>query len=193
MKYTFLFVFLLCISMAGCDERLMNRKVAQEEYSTKGLLDSLHLNVASRNPLLIKYANIDGEEDSTQLNLDSAGWSREFQIFNDMKVQPARLQGRYLKVVNKDDSLIHTKYMGKDPDHLQLDSFFVTTNHKHELINLKAFINYSNSLNSTQQQLNMDFIKLEDDLLPVFYKTEGWQKLTLKDTVNFLVESKLSY
>ena len=49
------------------------------------------------------------------------------------------------------------------------------------------------TLNSTQQQLNMDFIKLEDDLLPVFYKTEGWQKLTLKDTVNFLVESKLSY
>lgn len=192
MRIVFLFIIGLSVVLSGCDRELMNRKITEEEFSIKGLLDSLHLNVAARNPLLIKHATIDGEHDSTRTQLDSTGWNREFQIFNDLKIRPARLEGRYEKVV-KEDSLIHLQYIGNDPKDLQLDSFFVTTNKDHMPVRVLAYINYSNTLNATHQRLQIDLQPEEERIIPTRYTTKGWQKLKLKDTVHFVIESRLEY
>lgn len=192
MRISVLFITLLIAGLAGCDKALMNRKITEGEYSVKGLLDSLHTRVADSNPLLFKYAVVNGKKDSAKMSLDSSGWNREFQIFNDLKISAGRLAGRYEKVV-AEDSLIRIRYIGKDPKNLQLDSFYITTNQENKPVELRAFVNYSNSLNTTRQRLQMKLQKLNNTYLPTRYKTEGWNKMKMKDTVHFVIESRLEY
>lgn len=190
--HLFVTVFLLTATI-GCDPVVRESKAPREGFNINGLLDSLELQVVSGNPLLIKKALLNSEVDSTQMRLDSAGWSKEFQVFSDMKLTPGRLKGRYdFSIVELDSGLLY-QYIAKDSKYQQLDSFFIVTDVQKRPKQLQAYIHYSNSLNTTEKELMMEWGAVKEKIVPVLYKTKGWQKMRISDTVNFEVEARLAY
>ena len=188
-----LFVALVLSVWVACDPVTRESKEPQEGFNINGLLDSLERQVVSGNPLLTKRAVLNGEADSTQMRLDSTGWRREFQVFDDMKLTPGRLKGRYdVSIIEGDTEIVH-RYIAKDPKYQQLDSFFITTDLQEKPKQLEVYVRYSNSLNATEKQLLLVWDTINAQRLPAFYKTRGWQKMKMSDPIDFEIEARLTY
>ncbi len=190
-----LFLMMIVLAAFSCDRMLMQEKRREiGKINLKGLMDTLHLEVASANPLLVKEATIDGKYDTVSMHLNKDEWQKEMGNFVDLKIRPAQLVLEYTEKIIRSDSSIQYQYLSKNPKREDLDSILIMTDSDDKILSLEAFKNDKNLFSTNQQYLKVNFFTYtENAQLPTDYHVSGWQKIRTKDTIRFSVDGMMKY
>lgn len=184
-----LVVFLLMWFSTSACNRQAERKVIKEYYD----IDSLFL---SQPPLLrdlsfIKSANIDDKTESSTVKFDTTGWKKELSMFLAMDINKAALVGAYEKSETATELGKNVSYNLKSGEEGGIKWIQLEQDSSGNVYLFKALFQEDNALYQNRRELTARFEVAEDQSVLSSYKVDGYQKIIMKDTVNYTIEARL--
>lgn len=168
-------------------------RAKMEYFDMEGLVGQ-QINILNElNPELKKIASINGVNEEQVSRFDSAGWASELNIFLEADINKPKLTGNYeTKVFNEDNKTI-VLYKALDPGDVQVEFLkIIYTDEK--LSKIESQYIEKNMLYSTRRNLQMNFLT-DKPGEPVLadYKIQGKQKMMMKDTIHYFIESSVLF
>ena len=191
-KHLFIMVFLAFLGVAsicGCKSEV-GRKVERTNayYDLKGLLDRQLVLLDSINPTAEKITVIDGNTQKQSIQLDSAGWKSEMQIFYSADINEPILKDAYEKTEEITDSLKVVNYEAKNGKNTEIERLTVFYNVKEdEPFRIAAVFKEKNALYDSKRLLQLFINNQTKPALLTGYEIEGLQKMLMKDTVFYKI------
>ena len=183
-----LFLLLVWLSASACD-RQAERKMINEYYN----IDSLFL---SQLPLLkdltfTKSANINDKTESSTVKFDTTGWKKELSMFLAMDINKAALVGIYEKSETTTELGKNISYDLKPGAESGVKWIQLEQDSAGNVYLFKALFQENNALYQNRRELTARFKVAEDQSVLSSYKVDGYQKIIMKDTVNYTIEARL--
>lgn len=180
----FIFFFTSCNGTVERDK--------QEYFDMEGLVSQQIRLLNSLDPYLIKKASINGVEEEKNRKLDSAEWVSELSIFMETDINKPKLMGNYNKEELEKDNQKVILYTAKDPAEVQVE--FLKIIYQNERLNsIESFFTEKNILYVTRRKLEMTFSQNQGEPILSDYRITGQQKMILKDTINYKIDSKILF
>lgn len=190
-RYLNKYFIIIIFTFFSCNEA--PEKVEIEYFDLENLVSQQIQILNKYNPVLFKKATINGVDEEENKRLDSATWASELNIFLEADINKPRLSGNYIKeVINEEDKTIIT-YKAKDTEKVQV-SFLKIIYHIDNLIRIESLFSEKNLLYNTHRNLLMNFKEdNQGETLLIDYQISGQQKMILKDTIHYKIESRLIF
>lgn len=177
--------------LGACDPGV--ERVETTYFNVDSLLNEQLQLLSNLNPTLNKLANIDGKTEERSLKLDSAGWAGELNIFYQSDINVPELIGSYEKKILQDNETKIISYVALEPKNVGIE-YLKLIYFSGELINIESLFTERNYLYLTRRKLSMDFEPGSNgDLLLKRYIIDGKQKMILKDTIHYQIQTNLFY
>jgi len=189
-------IFLVVLTFWTCAPEQNDKvKSTTSFYDINGLIDEQTKLLGSVSPSVLKKAIIDGKEEIIEFTqLDSAGWSKELNIFKSMDINKSILIDSYITTESSDETSKTIAYKSKYPRTTHVDELSIQLNKKDEKpVKIHAKLDKRNELFNSSKILEMYFKNINGKLLVAGYKTEGWQKMISKDSTSFSIEAEIIY
>lgn len=188
MRNGFLVFLVMWFSISACDQQA-ERKVINEYYD----IDSLFL---SQPPFLkdfsfTKSANIDDKAESSTVTFDTTGWKKELSMFLAMDINKAALVGLYEKSETTTEFGKNISYKLKPGEEGGVKWILLEQDSTGNVYLFKALFQEDNALYQNRRELTARFEIAEDQSVLSSYKVDGYQKIIMKDTVNYTIEASL--
>ncbi len=196
---TYLLKQLLVIALvasAGCSQVVQDKIQNTDQYfDLKGLLEEQIVLLDSLRPSVEKTTHIDDEQEMQSLQLDSAGWARELEIFFEADINDPILKDAYqLKEEVLGDSLRLTSYEAIALESAEIKFLKVFYLPEADLPRyITAAFSEKNALYNSNRLLRLEFEELEDKNVLMRYSIEGAQKMLLKDTILYRVQGENNF
>ncbi len=177
MRNIFLTAALL-ITLIGCDQLPSEPQTLHAYFDMDSLLNAQITALTEQNVTLKKSVRKDGEEETKNFELDSAGWEKEFEILRDFNINLPRNVGAYNAV--KNGETIVYKPTGKQDLPVQQ---FQLKYQNGQLASLSSEFIESKYIYSTDRNINLTF---ENGLLKK-YQIKGTQNMIILGAVEYQI------
>jgi len=174
------------ISVVSCERQEVNNA---DYFNVNELLDQQIALLSNSKTVVNKEANIDSLQEQSTFVPDSLGWANELEVFRYLEVINKPIyQGLYEQVDQKDEhSNLKVRVLKAKAD-VPVREFKIyyqdTFDH---LKKIEAEIEEKNSLYYSSRKLSLQF----DDMLLSKYRISGVQKMIMRDSVRYSIESKV--
>ena len=144
------------------------------------------------NPVLQKVAWVDQKMDTTTMRLDSAGWAKEMQIFDDISINKPALRDSYLKDTVNSNNGISINYSAREDlkEDLEIEYMHIHFDPKKQLKKIELLYKEKSSLYKAKRLMELNFSEKERFSS---YHVEGYQKIVLKDTIRYRINASIIY
>lgn len=190
-------LFVLSVSsLSGCEGVVGNKvKNTGVYYDLVSLLDHQVVLLDALQPTVEKITVIDGNREVKAVQLDSAGWVRELEIFYGADINEPVLRDAYVREEGiAGDSLNVITYRALDSQKVKIDCLSVFYHHGEDSpAYVKALYKENNALYEAERILKLSFDDLQDPPVLRTYSIEGTQKMLMKDTISYKVEAKIVF
>lgn len=158
-------------------------------FNVNQLLDQQIALLSKSKTVVNKEANIDSLQEQSTFVPDSLGWANELEVFRYLEVINKPIyQGLYELVDQKDEHSNLKVRVLKAKAEVPVREFKIyyqdTFDH---LKRIEAEIEEKNSLYYSSRKLSLQF----DEMLLSQYRISGVQKMILRDSVKYSIESKV--
>nr|WKN38312.1 hypothetical protein K4G66_06300 [Tunicatimonas sp. TK19036] len=198
MKGNLLVIAFTIISLSACDYTTeVSEDLTQEPYFDLPSLVQQQLDrLDSLQPSVEVVAKINNQEEKEKVKKDSTGWAETLKLFSDADINRPVLQGSYI-VSDSTDQQHHWSvrtYRAKQPQEVEVP--YLTVYYQDSLTNVRRIetkFHEENLLYSTSRQLEMQFEPTNSGPRLVGYRSEGRQKMILRDSVHYQLQATLQY
>lgn len=167
---------LLALTLFGC-EKLKPESVNIPDYPDLESVFNTQINVLSSNKLE-KEVWLDGKSESKTLDMDTTLWKKELSFLKEINPNTPEYVGAFEKT--ETDSAIHLILKSNEKGELKRVSYSMEGKN---YSNIKAIIHEDKEVYSHHREFK---INLENGLLKN-YEITGYQKIVLKDTIQFRI------
>ncbi|CAN5455385.1 hypothetical protein BH23BAC1_BH23BAC1_02170 [soil metagenome] len=184
-------LLLFYIFLGACDPE--GQRSETNYFNIDSLLTEQLQVLNSLDPTLQKIANIDGKLEERSLKLDSAGWAGELNIFFQSDINEPELAGRYEKKIFQENGEKIVSYVAREPKNVGIEYLKIIYS-SGEIRKIESLFTEKNYLYLTRRKLSMDF-EPGTTGIPILkgYLIDGKQKMILKDTINYHIQTNLIY
>jgi hypothetical protein len=187
---TCLIVGFLSTLLSACQEK---KSSSDLYYPIDSLLRAQIFTLVNQKARLIKTAVLEGEKSKIDFVPDSLEWVKEFEVFNSLSVinKPV-YKGLYLVSEKKENGFLKREFTTNEPD-LPVQALSLTYFLPIGLKSLEAQYRESNSMYNGTRYLMMEFEDYKGNQFLTHYTISGEQKMFLSDSVNYVVDARVSY
>lgn len=139
-----------------------------------------------------KSAIIDGKSEKAQVIFDTTAWQKELAMYIGLDINKAALVGAYELTEEDTTTGKSISYRIKQPDEAGVQWMQVTQNTDGKVTGFEALFLEENALYQNQRKLSATFSIENGNSVLEAYRIEGYQKILLKDTVNYTIEATRS-
>jgi len=188
MKYVIWALFPFCLVLTGCSGD------AEDEDKIKAYYDVQSLFVGQptllRNSTFTKKANIDGQSEEKTVAFDSLGWSKELAMFANMDINKAAYVGAYdIEETNAEKGKV-ISYKRKAGTVSGVVWITVEFDQQNNPLRFSGLFQEQNALYQNERKLSADFAIHNGRAVLSNYTIKGYQKILMKDTVQYKIELK---
>lgn len=168
----------------------------QPYFDMPSLVKQQLVRLDSLNPSVELVAQVGDREEVETIKKDSAEWEETLKLFSDANINRPVLQGSY-SVVDSIDQQHQWKirvYQAKEPQEVEVPYLIVY--YQDSLADVRRIETKfweENLLYSTTRYLAMQFESSSSGPQLVSYRSQGHQKMILRDSVYYDLEAILSY
>lgn len=163
----------------ACQENREAFKELQAYYDLDSLVDAQVRELHQGQHRLVKQVAMDSEREEKAIVPDSAGWAREFIIVRDFNLNKPFYVGAY-EVVHNGDTTQYTLKKGEDAPVKQMS---IIMGAEGLLAGISGTYQESNAVFDHTRHLQLSFMAgLLDE-----YSISGFQKMILRDSVNYRI------
>ncbi len=189
MKKTICGILLLSLSLGGCDSSSSGNKVSAY-FDVAGLFAEqakMMENIPFR-----KTASIDKQTEEKTLSFDSLEWTKELSMFINMDINKAVLVGAYEQESipeNKGSTIAYTKKSTIDAG---VQSLKIALDNEGKVVGFYGLFEEENALYQNKRELSASFTVKNGKSHLASYTISGYQKILMKDTVNYQVSAQIN-
>jgi len=180
----------LLLAVSICVVSCERQEVKNADYfNVNELLDQQITLLSKSKTVVNKEANIDSLQEQSTFVPDSLGWANELEVFRYLEVINKPIyQGVYEQVDQKDEhSNLKVRVLKAKADAPVREFKIYYRDTFDHLKKIEAEIEEKNSLYYSSRKLSLQF----DDMLLSKYRISGVQKMILRDSVRYSIESKV--
>jgi hypothetical protein len=185
-------LFVSAFIFSGCEKNTQTSKL----FNIDSLVTN-QVNLLSKSkPKLSKEAVLGNSHDQVEYIPDSAGWSKELDIFRQLEAMNKPInKTKYLiddGLYDPGSNLTVKAFTSLEP--LQVRSmriYYDTDIQKPRKI--EAIFDEENSLYESSKNLLLEFQQINNKNLLTYYSIDGGQKMILSDSVTFSVKGKIKF
>jgi len=187
MKYVTWAIVPFCWLLTACSGQSTEEDKIKVYYDVQSLF-SEQSNLL-RNFAFIKKANIDGQSEEKTVSFDSLGWSKELAMFANMDINKGAYIGAYeiREDVTKTGKIL--VYERKPDAASEIDWVEVELDSEGLPLRFSGLFQEKNVLYQNKRKLSAEFVIENGRPLVSSYTIKGYQKILLKDTVRYQIES----
>jgi hypothetical protein len=162
-------------------------------YPIDSLLHAQILTLVDQKARLIKTAVLEGEKSTVDFVPDSLQWVKEFEVFNSISVinKPV-YKGLYAVREKNENGFFQREFTTSERD-LPVQALTLIYFSPNVLKGLEAQYRESNSMYKGTRYVVMEFEDYKGKHFLTHYSISGEQKMFLSDSVNYFVDSRVSY
>ncbi len=185
-------IITLLIIFVSCNVENNTPGKIRTYYSIDSVLNQQREILNNLNPRLQKLAWVDQQQDTTSVRLDSAGWAREMQIFNNISINKPALRDSYLIDSTQAEDGIWVSYTAKEAlkEELEIEYMHIFFNNNRKLQEVELLYKELGSLYNSKRKMHLGF---NQNQLLSNYKIKGYQKIILKDTIRYRINASIIY
>ncbi|WP_421892294.1 hypothetical protein [Marinoscillum sp.] len=182
MKNFFLPVIVLMLVLA-CGENRQSAVALKVYFDLDSLLDRQVEILSKKEAILTKRVEMDGQKETLAQQPDSAQWESEFVIIRDFNLNKSHYVGAYGTTSGSD----YIKYTLEDDINAPVKVFEVF---RPEGQVERIVSNYYEDKSIYQHRRNLE-LTFENGQLSA-YQIKGFQKMILKDTIQYTISGKIT-
>ncbi len=188
MKYVIWALVPFCLMLAGCGGDAVEEDKIKAYYDVQ-LLFSEQSNLLGKFTFT-KKANIDGQSEEKAVSFDSLGWSKELAMFANMDINKAVYVGAYEIEENATDRGKVISYKRKADTVSGVEWITVEFDQQGNPLRFCGLFLEQNALYQNERKLTADFALDNGKAVLSSYTIKGYQKILMKDTVQYKIELK---
>ena len=178
--------------LAACSSK---QKSSEKYFDFDGLINAQISELSERKRVLDKSAQLKGVQSDTTFVPDTEGWEAELDLFRQLEVLNKPTHQKTYRVEGPlDDSKSNLKikqfYAGSNS--LPFIRIYYLTELR-KVKKIEAVVSESNVLYAGSQRLTMEFEEEDGRPMLIRYGVSGFQKLVMRDTVNFSVHGQIDW
>ncbi|HAA15800.1 MAG TPA: hypothetical protein DCE41_30455 [Cytophagales bacterium] len=178
--------------LLGCQPESTTEEVEKPYFDLSGFLD-LQVEQLSSIDLQLNKSTLLGEDtDQFSSVLQKEEWDQEFRFFYEVDINQSILLDQYAPSLQKNGGAMITRYSPKETmeNGVQWLEIIQTGG---VVTQVSAFTFDKNALYTTQRMLEMNFEDKGGKAHLTDYEVKGFQKMVLKDTVNYSIQGTVLY
>lgn len=180
-------LFLLVALGCGCQH--LEPVEVSPYFDMDSLVDAQLSRIVRAQASLAKKTTLNGSTDEHTITPDSAQWANELQIFHRANINKPVLRGVYReKRSDQGDLSVLTYIPDSSKERTVRDLTIIRDKAKGTLHRIEATIVENNPLYATRRELQMVF---GPDNILSSYEVTGHQKMTMTDSVNFMIQATI--
>jgi hypothetical protein len=188
MKYTFFgSIALLSIVLSSCESSSSAKKISAY-FDVANLFNSQATLVL--NTSFQKTASIDGENETKTVRFDSLEWTKELSMFANMDINKAVLVGAFDEEETTTETGRTVTYRKKPELEGGVQWIRLDYDGKGNVAAFSGLFREENALYQNMRELSATFSSREGMPTIEEYSIKGFQKILMKDTVNYEIEAK---
>lgn len=175
-----------CIFLSACGQ-----SSARKEISAYYKIDSLfnsQIHELAGVPFS-KAAIIDGKSENALVTFDTTAWKKELSMFAGLDINKAALVGAYEVTEETTSTGRSVSYNLKGPGDAGVQWIRLEQNAAGKVVKMEALFREENALYQNQRKLSANFGVVDGKSVLHAYRVEGFQKILMKDTVNYKIEA----
>jgi hypothetical protein len=188
MKYVVWALVPFCLAMAGCSGGTENEDKIKTYFDVQSLF--VGQPTLLRNLTFTKKANIDGQSEEKAVSFDSLGWAKELAMFANMDINKAVYVGAYEIEETKTEKGKEISYKRKPGTVSGVVWITVEFDKQGNPLRFSGLFQEQNALYQNERKLSADFALNNGKAVLSSYTIKGYQKILMKDTVQYKIELK---
>lgn len=188
MRNTFAGFLLLTVFLGGCESSLSERKITAY-YDIEGLFRE-QARLLQDKPIL-KAASIDDAREEKQLKFDSTSWAKELSMFVGMDINKTALVGAFEEGKSSAGNGQTITYTKKEGAETGVQWIKLEQDGSGNVVAFSGAFEEQNALYQNQRELFATFNVNKGISTISSYRITGYQKILMKDTVNYHIEATI--
>lgn len=188
MKYVIWALVPFCWMLTGCSGDAEDEDKIKDYYDVQSLF--VGQPTLLRNFTFTKKANIDGQSEEKEVSFDSLGWSKELAMFANMDINKAAYLGAYEIEETTTENGKAISYKRKAGTVSGVVWMTVAFDHQGSPLRFSGLFQEQNALYQNERKLSADFVVHNGSAVLTNYTIKGYQKILMKDTVQYKIELK---
>ncbi|KAA0991087.1 hypothetical protein [Dyadobacter aurulentus] len=183
----FVFAFLACFVLFGCDERKTDERNEKAYYDLRGFVEDQIVYLKEKKPQVTKTAKLDGEAQTIQsAEID---WDKEFGLFLQADINKPSYAQSY-DVVRKDSATFEYRLKQNADLPVRYLKIVVDTLLKSP-VRVTAIIQSKNRIYESEKNIELTYSRKNNLPQISFYLVSGYQKLIFMEPKSFSITSKI--
>ncbi|MEL6534709.1 MAG: hypothetical protein AAFQ98_04820 [Bacteroidota bacterium] len=178
--------------LAGCQPGQSDTQTEKIYFDITGFLNTQVEELSSTSPQLNKSTQLGEDSDQFSSTPMKADWDQEFRFFFELDINQPILLDQYTTSEETEMAGEVTRYSLKEESGNGVQWLEVVEK-EGTVSQISAFTIDKNALYATQRQLSMNFDAVGGKPQMTDYSVRGFQKMVLKDTVNYSIQGTVLY
>lgn len=188
MKNTIAVFLLLTVFIGGCESSLSERKI-RTYYDIEGLFRAQAKLLQGKT--IVKAASIDDAKEEKQLKFDSTSWTKELSMFVGMDINKTALVGAFEEGQSSTGNGQIITYTKKEGAETGVQWIKLEQDESGNVVAFSGEFEEQNALYQNQRELFATFSVNNGASTISSYRITGYQKILMKDTVNYHIEAAI--
>ncbi len=197
-KHTIPLLLSASLAIYSCVSEPSPKVPVHTYYDVKGLLEQQVQLLSGKSVKTTKVSVLNGKKDSLEMSLDSAGWSKELEVFYTIDINSPALADAYTlqeELQDRESNLKVITYSAKAPEEVEVSKLEIYYFKRPEQVRkIKALYDDSNTLYHQSNEVELTFDETEDGhILLQSYRLKGHQKMILRDDLDYEVHGEVNF
>jgi hypothetical protein len=159
-------------------------------FDLPSLLEVQIQSFENTKPKVKKTVDLDGQVETSLLEFDSTGWLQELEIFREAQINKPAFVGAFVEA-RKENYVLFTRNEGNADGVKTFEIHYFERSDDPKKISITS--NSSNSLYTSNRELELDFEKRDDQLRLRGYSIKGTQTILSQEPTNYTVVGEVLY
>jgi hypothetical protein len=185
-------ILTLAIVLASCGGGVV--RTGNSFHSIDSLVAAQVEHLTSAGYQLEKNAEVDDEGSSVTIRPDSAGWAQELSVFRELEISARpTYRDRYVITDGEDrNSNLRVRSYEATESPVPFIRFYYL-DHPGDVRRIEAAYYETNALYTSRRELVLEFEEAAGVRMLKSYRIDGFQKISLADSVHYAVSGKIIF